>query len=219
MHHHWYGSVISDAGKSTVQTTQRHLFSGNVKLQMDLFSSKHSILLPVLPNALCTSKVSHNQKSCFTVFLLFCWTELEVMANVTSMTHQSNLPWHPKAAPLSHVSMQVEEVYPFHDGWNVACFIILLLFILTVLSLTALAVLYEVLDCGCCTKGKTHQPLQTEEPGSYSGLMSSSCKQSESNTEVIWGQWRMFGVYHDTGALCWPPVRKDFLKLLCVVWN
>uniref|UniRef100_A0A8C6WU83 Small integral membrane protein 18 n=1 Tax=Neogobius melanostomus TaxID=47308 RepID=A0A8C6WU83_9GOBI len=66
----------------------------------------------------------------------------------------------------------VQEVYPFHDGWNVACFIILLLFILTVLSLAALAVLYELLDCGCCTKGKTHlqlqcDPLITRMPNSF----------------------------------------------------
>uniref|UniRef100_A0A3B3HWF5 Small integral membrane protein 18 n=1 Tax=Oryzias latipes TaxID=8090 RepID=A0A3B3HWF5_ORYLA len=57
--------------------------------------------------------------------------------------------------PFPSLLLRVQEVYPFHDGWNVACFVILLLFILTVLSLAALAVLYELLDCGCCAKGKT----------------------------------------------------------------
>ncbi|XP_068178497.1 small integral membrane protein 18 [Antennarius striatus] len=107
------------------------------------------------------------------------------MANITTITHPSNLPWHPEAVPLSHISLQVQDSYPFHDGWNVACFIILLLFILTVLSLAALAVLYELLDCGCCAKGKTHQQLQAEGLGSCSKLMANICKQSESHTEVV----------------------------------
>uniref|UniRef100_UPI0037E98D2A small integral membrane protein 18 n=1 Tax=Semicossyphus pulcher TaxID=241346 RepID=UPI0037E98D2A len=107
------------------------------------------------------------------------------MTNATTTIHPSNLPWHPEAAHLSRVSMQVQEVYPFHDGWNVACFIILLLFILTVLSLAALAVLYELLDCGCCAKGKTHQQLQEEGPGGCSKLMTSICKEPESHTEVV----------------------------------
>lgn len=111
--------------------------------------------------------------------------KLEIMANITTTIHPSNLPWHPEAVPLSHVSLQVQEVYPFHDGWNVACFIILLLFILTVLSLAALAVLYELLDCGCCAKGKTHQQLQTEGPASCGKLMTSICKEPESHTEVV----------------------------------
>uniref|UniRef100_A0A673ZZG5 Small integral membrane protein 18 n=1 Tax=Salmo trutta TaxID=8032 RepID=A0A673ZZG5_SALTR len=64
----------------------------------------------------------------------------------------TSLPWLPDAAPLSQVSLQVQEVYPFHDGWNIACFVILLLFIITVVSLAALAFLYELLDCGCCVK-------------------------------------------------------------------
>ncbi|XP_052363802.1 small integral membrane protein 18 isoform X2 [Oncorhynchus keta] len=64
----------------------------------------------------------------------------------------TSLPWLPDAAPLSRVSLQVQEVYPFHDGWNIACFVILLLFIITVVSLAALAFLYELLDCGCCVK-------------------------------------------------------------------
>ncbi|XP_017281282.1 small integral membrane protein 18 [Kryptolebias marmoratus] len=108
------------------------------------------------------------------------------MANMTSGTPPSALPSHLDAVPLSRVSLQVQEVYPFHDGWNVACFVILLLFILTVLSLAALAVLYELLDCGCCAKGKTHHQLQQEEgPGSCSKLMTNICKEPESHTEVV----------------------------------
>ncbi|XP_067353303.1 small integral membrane protein 18 [Channa argus] len=104
------------------------------------------------------------------------------MANITTTVHPSSLQ---EVVPLSGISLQVQEVYPFHDGWNVACFIILLLFILTVLSLAALAVLYELLDCGCCAKGKTHHQLQEEGPGSCSKLMTSICKESESHTEVV----------------------------------
>ncbi|XP_029908633.1 small integral membrane protein 18 [Myripristis murdjan] len=107
------------------------------------------------------------------------------MANITTTMFPSGLPLHPEAAPLSRVSLQVQEVYPFHDGWNVACFIILLLFILTVLSLAALAVLYELLDCGCCAKGKTHRQLQEEGPGGFSKLMSSLRRAPESHTEVV----------------------------------
>ncbi|KAK1886328.1 small integral membrane protein 18 [Pseudochaenichthys georgianus] len=107
------------------------------------------------------------------------------MANITTTIHPGYLPGQPEAALLSRVSLQVQEVYPFHDGWNVACFIILLLFILTVVSLAALAVLYELLDCGCCAKGKTHHQLQEEGPGSCGKLMTSICKEPESCTEVV----------------------------------
>ncbi|XP_068607530.1 small integral membrane protein 18 [Brachionichthys hirsutus] len=107
------------------------------------------------------------------------------MANITALPHPSSHPWHPEAVPLSLVSLQGQDVYPFHDGWNVACFVILLLFILTVLSLAALAVLYELLDCGCCAKGKTHQQLQAEGMESCSKLMANVSKQSESHTEVV----------------------------------
>ncbi|KAK5866046.1 hypothetical protein PBY51_020266 [Eleginops maclovinus] len=107
------------------------------------------------------------------------------MTNITTTIHPGYLPGQPEAALLSRVSLQVQEVYPFHDGWNVACFIILLLFILTVVSLAALAVLYELLDCGCCVKGKTHHQLQEEGPGSCGKLMTSICKEPESCTEVV----------------------------------
>ncbi|XP_041730817.1 small integral membrane protein 18 [Coregonus clupeaformis] len=98
----------------------------------------------------------------------------------------TSLPWRPDAAPLSQVSLQVQEVYPFHDGWNIACFIILLLFILTVVSLAALAVLYELLDCGCCAKGKTHHDLMEEEgPGPFQNTMEKIRSPTGSQTEVV----------------------------------
>uniref|UniRef100_A0A3B4GAV4 Small integral membrane protein 18 n=1 Tax=Pundamilia nyererei TaxID=303518 RepID=A0A3B4GAV4_9CICH len=81
--------------------------------------------------------------------------------------------------PLSLVSFQVQEVYPFHDGWNVACFVILLLFILTVLSLAALAVLYELLDCGCCihlTKGKATKLILMDSRNHILNICKYTCK-------------------------------------------
>nr|XP_057924281.1 small integral membrane protein 18 [Doryrhamphus excisus]XP_057924290.1 small integral membrane protein 18 [Doryrhamphus excisus] len=107
------------------------------------------------------------------------------MANVTAMSDTNNLSRHREANPLSQVSQQVQEIYPFHDGWNVACFVILLLFILTVLSLAAMAVLYEVLDCGCCAKGKMHQEPQEEGPSNCSKLMTSVYKEPEPDSEVL----------------------------------
>ncbi|XP_054634520.1 small integral membrane protein 18 [Dunckerocampus dactyliophorus] len=107
------------------------------------------------------------------------------MANITAVTDTNNLSWHPEANPLSQVSLHVQEVYPFQDGWNVACFLILLLFILTVLSLAAMAILYELLDCGCCAKGKIHQELQEEGPGNCSKLMTSIYKEPECHSEVL----------------------------------
>ncbi|XP_015201431.2 small integral membrane protein 18 [Lepisosteus oculatus] len=83
----------------------------------------------------------------------------------------SSQPWHPPGRS-GDLSLQVQEIYPFHDGWNTACFVILLLFILTVVSLAALAFLYELLDCGCCAKGKTERELR-EQPGPLSAMMRS----------------------------------------------
>lgn len=107
------------------------------------------------------------------------------MTNITTTTLPGDLSWHPDVAPLSRVSLKVQDVYPFHDSWNVACFVILLLFIVTVLSLAALAVLYELLDCGCCAKGKTQRQLQDEGPGGFSKLMSGLCRPPQSNSEVV----------------------------------
>ncbi|XP_073075167.1 small integral membrane protein 18 isoform X1 [Manis javanica] len=61
-----------------------------------------------------------------------------------------------------YLGFQVQKIYPFHDNWNTACFVILLLFIFTVISLVVLAFLYEVLDCCCCVKNKTVKDLQSE---------------------------------------------------------
>ncbi|XP_063074473.1 small integral membrane protein 18 [Engraulis encrasicolus] len=88
---------------------------------------------------------------------------------------EGELPWRPEM-PLKNVQLQVQELYPFHDGWNVACFVILMVFILTVLSLAALAFMYELLDCGCFAKGKTVRELR-EERGAL-------CRDT-SHTEVV----------------------------------
>ncbi|XP_073073860.1 small integral membrane protein 18-like [Manis javanica] len=61
-----------------------------------------------------------------------------------------------------YLGFQVQKIYPFHDNWNTACFVILLLFIFTVISLVVLAFLCEVLDCCCCVKNKTVKDLQSE---------------------------------------------------------
>ncbi|XP_018413408.1 PREDICTED: small integral membrane protein 18 [Nanorana parkeri] len=82
---------------------------------------------------------------------------------------------------LQQVGFQVQKIYPFHDGWNTACFVILVLFILTVLSLVLLAFLYEMLDCCCCAKHKTVKDLENE-PNPVRALMSSMKKRK---TEVV----------------------------------
>lgn len=64
---------------------------------------------------------------------------------------------------MSSSSAMIQQIYPFHDGWNIACFIIILLFILTILSLATLAFLYELLDCGCFSKTKTVRDLRRRQ--------------------------------------------------------
>ncbi|RXM96406.1 Small integral membrane protein 18 [Acipenser ruthenus] len=90
--------------------------------------------------------------------------------------NSSQLWHHPAdcavACLFRDISLQVQQVYPFHDGWNMACFVILLLFILTVVSLVVLAFLYELLDCGCCEKEKTAKDLR-EQPGPLRSMMDS----------------------------------------------
>ncbi|KAG9346909.1 hypothetical protein JZ751_005836 [Albula glossodonta] len=81
------------------------------------------------------------------------------------MTGQNSSQHWQQAGPASGVTLQAQEAYPFHDGWNIACFVILMVFILTVVSLAALAFLYELLDCGCCAKDKT-----VGEPREEAGL-------------------------------------------------
>ncbi|XP_051940566.1 small integral membrane protein 18 [Hippocampus zosterae] len=109
------------------------------------------------------------------------------MANITTTNTTNNLPWYPESVPLSQV--------PLHQGWNVACFVIILLFILTVISLAALALLYELLDCGCFAKEKTQQQqqeqhqeqqqLQMVESGNCGNLVTDISSESEPNTEVV----------------------------------
>ncbi|KAM9194392.1 small integral membrane protein 18 [Dugong dugon] len=60
-----------------------------------------------------------------------------------------------------YLGFQVQKIYPFHDNWNTACFVILLLFIFTVVSLVVLAFLYEVLDSCCCVNNKTVKDLKS----------------------------------------------------------
>lgn len=43
--------------------------------------------------------------------------------------------------------------------------------------------------------------------------------RSQNPTLKWFGGSEEFGVHHDTGSLCWLPVRKDLLKLLCGVCN
>nr|XP_006006231.2 PREDICTED: small integral membrane protein 18 [Latimeria chalumnae] len=72
--------------------------------------------------------------------------------------------WINSTAAFHNLSFQVQKIFPFHDKWNTACFVILILFILTVVSLIVLAFLYELLDCGCCAKEKTVKEVQND-PG------------------------------------------------------
>ncbi|XP_041951331.1 small integral membrane protein 18 [Alosa sapidissima] len=96
-------------------------------------------------------------------------THLTPSTQIIMNNSEAELPWRPDTQ-LKNVVLQVQELYPFHDGWNVACFVILMLFILTVLSLAALAFLYELLDCGCFAKGKTVRDLR-QEPGTFCRVM------------------------------------------------
>ncbi|XP_066576507.1 small integral membrane protein 18 [Amia ocellicauda] len=104
------------------------------------------------------------------------WCKSITVPHLVAMTGlNASQPWHPPAH-AADLSLQVQEMYPFHDGWNTACFVILLLFILTVVSLAALAFLYELLDCGCCAKGKTERELR-EQPGPLRAMMESVRKR------------------------------------------
>ncbi|XP_021102317.1 small integral membrane protein 18 isoform X1 [Heterocephalus glaber] len=80
-----------------------------------------------------------------------------------------------------YLGFQVQKIYPFHDNWNTACFVILLLFIFTVVSLVVLAFLYEVLDCCCCVKNKTVKDLKSE-PNPLRSMMDNIRKR---DTEVV----------------------------------
>ncbi|XP_068961046.1 small integral membrane protein 18 [Petaurus breviceps papuanus] len=80
-----------------------------------------------------------------------------------------------------YIGFQVQRVYPFHDNWNTACFIIMLLFIFTVVSLMLLAFIYEVLDCCCCAKDKTLSDLESE-PSPLQTMMDNIRRR---DTEVV----------------------------------
>ncbi|XP_012324207.1 small integral membrane protein 18 [Aotus nancymaae] len=80
-----------------------------------------------------------------------------------------------------YLGFQVQKIYPFHDNWNIACFVILLLFIFTVVALVVLAFLYEVLDCCCCVKNKTVKDLKSE-PNPLRSMMDNIRKRE---TEVV----------------------------------
>ncbi|XP_060619783.1 small integral membrane protein 18 [Anolis sagrei] len=83
---------------------------------------------------------------------------------------------------LNHnVGFQVQKIYPFHDNWNTACFVILLVFIFTVICLVVLAFLYELLDCCCCVKNKTVKDLENE-PNPVRSMMDNFRKRE---TEVV----------------------------------
>lgn len=80
-----------------------------------------------------------------------------------------------------YLGFQVQQIHPFHDNWNTACFVILLLFIMTVVSLVVLAFLYEVLDCCCCAKNKTVKDLKSE-PNPLRSMMDNIRKR---DSEVV----------------------------------
>lgn len=81
--------------------------------------------------------------------------------------------WNETTTYISqYLGFQVQKIYPFHDNWNTACFVILIIFIFTVVFLVVLAFLYEVLDCGCCAKNKTVKDLENE-PNPVRAMMNS----------------------------------------------
>ncbi|XP_078533696.1 small integral membrane protein 18 isoform X2 [Lissotriton helveticus] len=85
------------------------------------------------------------------------------------------------ATIIQQVESQIQKIYPFHDNWNIACFVILILFIFTVMSLMLFAFLYELLDCWCCDKDKTAKDLKNE-PNPVRSMMQSMRMRS---TEVV----------------------------------
>lgn len=80
-----------------------------------------------------------------------------------------------------YLGFQVQTIYPFHDNWNTACFVILLVFVSTVVSLVVLAFLYEALDCCCCAKNKTVKDWKSE-PNPLRSMMDNIRKR---DSEVV----------------------------------
>ncbi|KAM3843593.1 small integral membrane protein 18 [Vipera latastei] len=89
--------------------------------------------------------------------------------------------WNETTSLYHYLGFQVQKIYPFHDNWNTACFIILVIFIFTVICLVVLAFLYELLDCCCCVKNKTMKELENE-PNPVRSMMNSFRKHE---TEVV----------------------------------
>ncbi|XP_067413069.1 LOW QUALITY PROTEIN: small integral membrane protein 18 [Emydura macquarii macquarii] len=90
--------------------------------------------------------------------------------------------WNETTSLYQYLGFQVQKIYPFHDNWNTACFIILVIFIFTVISLVALAFLYELLDCCCCVKNKTMKNLKNESTNPVRTMLDSFRKRE---TEVV----------------------------------
>uniref|UniRef100_A0A4W3J3Z9 Small integral membrane protein 18 n=1 Tax=Callorhinchus milii TaxID=7868 RepID=A0A4W3J3Z9_CALMI len=59
-------------------------------------------------------------------------------------------------------NLQVQDTKLFHDSWNIACFVILLLFVLAVISLVMLAFLYELFNCCCCANDKSINSMENK---------------------------------------------------------
>ncbi|XP_036084605.1 small integral membrane protein 18 isoform X2 [Rousettus aegyptiacus] len=105
----------------------------------------------------------------------------EVVKSLRMASLSSSLWNETTTSVYQYLGFQVQKIYPFHDNWNTACFVILLLFIFTVVSLVVLAFLYEVLDCCCCVKNKTVKDLKSE-PNPLRSMMDNIRKRE---TEVV----------------------------------
>uniref|UniRef100_A0A8V0Y0B8 Small integral membrane protein 18 n=2 Tax=Gallus gallus TaxID=9031 RepID=A0A8V0Y0B8_CHICK len=101
--------------------------------------------------------------------------------NSSRMATLNATHWNETTSIYQYLGFQVQKIYPFHDNWNTACFVILIIFIFTVVSLVVLAFLYEMLDCCCCVKNKTVKDLENE-PNPARAMLNSFRKRE---TEVV----------------------------------
>ncbi|XP_065592489.1 small integral membrane protein 18 isoform X1 [Cyrtonyx montezumae] len=101
--------------------------------------------------------------------------------NSSRMATLNGTHWNETTSIYQYLGFQVQKIYPFHDNWNTACFVILIIFIFTVVSLVVLAFLYELLDCCCCVKNKTVKDLENE-PNPVRAMLNSFRKRE---TEVV----------------------------------
>nr|XP_033771573.1 small integral membrane protein 18 [Geotrypetes seraphini]XP_033785744.1 small integral membrane protein 18-like [Geotrypetes seraphini] len=85
-------------------------------------------------------------------------------------------------ALYEHLSFEAQKIYPFHDGWSTACFVILLLFITAVVSLMLLAFLYEAFNCCCCIKDLYVKDMENQ-PNPVRALLSTM--KERKGTEVV----------------------------------